>query len=120
VAPNLSSSPRCVQVNIGTLLTVVDAMFLLRRLKCFQGSFGCSARIRYDGKTIVVKSLDINHDSFKWVMREELFGYQLHHSNIAQLLSHYLSPYYMPKDDDFSVQCSMFFVQDDCGESVLT
>ena len=107
-------------MNIGTLLTVVDAMFLRRRLKYFQGSFGCSARVRYEGKTIVVKSLDINHDSFKWVMREELFGYQLHHPNIAQLLSHYLSPYYMPKDDDFSVRCSMFLVQDDCGESVLT
>jgi predicted component of viral defense system (DUF524 family) len=110
-------------VNIGTLLRVealADAILSRRRLKYLQGCFGCSARVRYEGKTIVVKSLDINHDSFKWVMREELFGYQLHHPNIAQLLSHYLSPYYMPSDDDFSVRCSMFFVQDDCGESVFT
>jgi hypothetical protein len=89
-------------------------------LKYFQGSFGCAARILYGGKSIVVKSLEINNTSFKWVMRENLFGYQLRHPNIARLLSHYLSPYYKPHDDSVSVQCSMFLVQDDCGQSVLT
>jgi hypothetical protein len=64
--------------------------------------------------------MDINNDSFKWVMREQLFGYELQHPNIARLLSHYLSPYYKPKDDDFSVQCSMFLVQDDCGQSIIS
>ena len=35
-----------------------------------QGSFGCAMRIG----ALVVKVLNITEDSYKWVMREILFG----------------------------------------------
>ncbi len=43
-----------------------------------QGSFGCAMRITSDRSTpprsLVVKVLSITEDSYKWVMREILFG----------------------------------------------
>jgi len=87
-----------------------------------QGSFGCALRIQFDGKAFVVKVLNITENSYKWVMREILFGYHLakfNHPNIARLLHHYVSPNSIPANNDFSVGSCVYFVQDDCGQSML-
>ena len=86
-----------------------------------QGSFGCALRIKSDRGVFVIKVLDITEHSYKWVMREILFGYHLakfNHTNIARLLHHYVSPNSIPAPNDFSVGSCVYFVQDDCGQSM--
>jgi hypothetical protein len=91
-----------------------------------QGSFGCALRITSGSpsKKFVIKVLDITEESYKWVMREILFGYhltQFDHPNIARLLHHYVSPNSTSQSHefDFAAGSCVYFVQDDCGESLL-
>ncbi len=92
---------------------------------CLQGSFGCALRIKRDGPgdaALVVKVLDITQDSYKWVMREICFGYHLAkscHPNMARLLHHYVSPNSDPPNNEFSAGSCVYFVQDDCGKSLI-
>ncbi len=92
---------------------------------CLQGSFGCAMRLRLDGpgdRTVVIKVLDITQHSYKWVMREMVFGYHLakiSHPNIARLQHHYVSPNSDPPYNEFSAGSCVYFVQDDCGKSLL-
>ena len=79
-------------------------------------------RIDCGGKEFVFKALHITDASYKWVMREILFGYhlaKLAHPNIARLLHHYVSPNSVPAIDDFSGRSCIYFVQDNCGTSLL-
>ena len=87
-----------------------------------QGSFGCALRISCNHRAFVIKVLDITQNSYRWVMREILFGYHLakfHHPNIAQLLYNYSSPNSDPPHNEFSAGCCVYFVQDDCGQSLI-
>jgi len=87
-----------------------------------QGSFGCASRITSDRGVFVIKVLDITERSYKWVMREILFGYhlsQFDHPNIARLMHHYVSPNSVPQNHDFAARSCIFFVQDDCGQSLI-
>jgi serine/threonine protein kinase len=93
-----------------------------------QGSFGAAFRIKYvrvpDATqhesprelACVVKRVDIQRRSFKLIMRESWFLQQLQHRNIACLLYQYMSPNSAPNDRN----PSMYLVQEDCGQTLLT
>ena len=91
---------------------------------CAQGAFGCALRIKSESgdKAFVVKVLSITEKSYTWIMREILFGYHLstfNHPNIARLLHHYVSPNTFFANNDFSAGSCVYFVQDDCGKSLM-
>lgn len=120
IAPGNSKLHETFQViaSVGEFAMHVD--FALMMIP--QGSFGCALRIARDDKTFIVKVLDITQRSYKWVMREILFGYHLakfDHPNTARLLHHYVSPNSTPPNRLFSAGSCAFFVQDDCGPSLL-
>lgn len=86
-----------------------------------QGCFACAIRITFGRKVLVFKIVEITDASYKWVMRETLFGYhlaKLAHPNIARLLHHYFSPNSVPTKDDYAGRSCIQFIQDDCGSSI--
>jgi hypothetical protein len=88
-----------------------------------QGSFGCALRVTFPGaKSFVIKVLDITSYSYKWIMREILFGYHLaafRNPHIACLLHHYVSPNSVPQNHEVSAGSCIYFVQDDCGKGLV-
>jgi serine/threonine protein kinase len=58
----------------------------------------------------------MDRHSFKLIMRESWFLRQLKHPNIAQLLHQYVSPNSAPNDR----HPTFYFVQEDCGQTLLT
>jgi serine/threonine protein kinase len=115
---------------IGKVRSDVSVSIALVLLVCHtdQGSFGAAFRIKYVGVpdatqhessrelTCVIKRQDIQRRSFKLVMRESWFLQQLQHPNIACLLHQYMSPNSAPNDKNPTI----YFVQKDCGENLLT
>ena len=121
IAPGISK-PRedtfQVIASVGAFAMHVDFALVM----ISQGSYGCALRIKRDDKTFIVKVLDISQRSYKWVMREILFGYHLakfDHPNTARLLHHYVSPNSTPPNLLFLAGSCAYFVQDDCGPSLL-
>ena len=117
-AASMHDSNFQVIASVGPLPVNVDVLLLM----ILQGSFGCALRIKSGRGTFVVKVLNITESSYKWVMREILFGYhlaQLDHPNIARLEHHYVSPNSVPPKNDFAAGGCVYFVQDDCGKSLI-